>query len=57
MSNKFEDRYSDYSKRIAINEDIDANIEYTGNLSLEIHNDEHKYVFIMVLVLIRLIWI
>lgn len=45
MSNKFEDRYSDYSKRIAINEDIDANIEYTGNLSLEIHNDEHKYVF------------
>lgn len=53
MSNKFEDGYSDYSKRIAINEDINANIEYTGNLSLEIHNDEHKYVFY----LIRLIWI
>lgn len=45
MSNKFEDGYSDYSKRIAINEDINANVEYTGNLSLEIYDGEHKYVF------------
>ena len=45
MSNRFENGYSDYSKQIAINEDIKANIDYIGNFSLEIHNDEHKYVF------------
>lgn len=45
MSNKFENGYSDYSKQIAINEDIKANIDYIGNFSLEIRNEGHKYVF------------
>lgn len=45
MSNKFENGYSDYSKRIAINEGIEANIGYIGNFSLEIRNEGHKYVF------------
>ena len=30
MSNKFENGYSDYSKRIAINEDINDNIDYSN---------------------------
>lgn len=33
MSNKFENGYSDYSRQIAINEDIKANIDYIGNSS------------------------
>lgn len=45
MSNKFENGYSDYSKQIAINEGIKANIGYIGNFSLEIRNEGHKYVF------------
>ena len=45
MSNKFENGYSDYSKQIAINEGIKANIGYIRNFSLEIHNEGHKYVF------------
>lgn len=45
MSNKFENGYSDYSKQIAINEGIKANIGYIGNFSLEIRNAGHKYVF------------
>ena len=36
MSNKFENGYSDYSKRIAINEDINANTDYSNQKKDEV---------------------
>lgn len=45
MSNKFEKEYSDYYERIDVDEEINANVKYAGNSSLEITSNEHKYIF------------